>query len=177
MYVDTNGTLFNLGYVINAVGSFNRYTGADGITYCDVGQVLLSEDKLYQFSIRTCVDAPNNYQFKHAYFYSGYCAIWYVTNTIQSDATKIYIKYQYVEAGTYYILFSNGAFINAIPIVPNAGIESHLICYTDIIEDTSNYIIYYYFMNNKNSNVYKITSRSCISIYYMNTALYPLPKT
>ena len=98
---------------------------------------------------------------------------------INNDATKIYIKYQYVEAGTYYILFSDHILINAIPIVsnPNAEIESHLICYTDIIVNTNNYVIYYYFMNNKNSNVYKITSRSCISIYYMNTMSYPLPKT
>ena len=82
MYVDTNGTLFDLGYVIGAMGSFNRYTGNDGITYCDVGQVLMYESKLYQFSIRTYLNESNNYQFKNAYFYSGYCAVWYVTNTI-----------------------------------------------------------------------------------------------
>ena len=64
------------------MGSFNRYTGDDGITYCDVGQVLISESKLYQFSIRTYLDGYGDYQFKHAYFYSGYCAVWYVTNTI-----------------------------------------------------------------------------------------------
>lgn len=82
MYVDANGTLFDLGYVIAAMGSFSRYTGADGITYCDVGQVLMSEDKIYQFSIRTYIDGYGSYQFKNAFFYSGYCAIWYVTNTI-----------------------------------------------------------------------------------------------
>lgn len=96
---------------------------------------------------------------------------------INNDATKIYIKYQYVEAGTYYVIFGDHILINAIPIIQNVEIESHLICYTDIIVNTNNYIIYYYFMNNKNSNVYKITSRSCISIYYMNTMSYPLPKT
>ena len=82
MYVDANGTLFDLGYVVAAMGSFNRYTEDDGITYCDVGQVLISESKLYQFSIRTYLDGYGNYQFNNAYFYSGYCAVWYVTNTI-----------------------------------------------------------------------------------------------
>lgn len=79
MYVETNGTLFDIGYVVSGVGSFNKYTSDDGITYCDVGQVLLSEDKLYQFSIRTYID-NNEYKFKLAFFYPGYCAIWYVTN-------------------------------------------------------------------------------------------------
>lgn len=81
MYVEANGTLFDIGYVVSAMGSFNRYTGDDGISYCDVGQVLLSEGKLYQFSIRTYVkNGYDGYQFRHAYFYSGYCAIWYITN-------------------------------------------------------------------------------------------------
>ena len=78
MYVDANGTLFDLGYVVAAIGSFSRYTGDDGITYCDVGQVLISESKLYQFSIRTYLNVSNNYQFKNAYFCYGDCAIWYV---------------------------------------------------------------------------------------------------
>lgn len=52
MYVEANGTLFDLGYIINAMGSFNRYTK----------------------------DGYDGYQFRHAYFYSGYCAVWYVTN-------------------------------------------------------------------------------------------------
>ncbi len=47
MYVDANGALFNLGYVVAAIGSFNRYTGDDGIVYCDLGQVLASEGKIY----------------------------------------------------------------------------------------------------------------------------------
>lgn len=81
MYVETNGTLFDIGYVVNAMGSFNRYIGDDGVTYCDVGQVLLNGDTLYQFSIRMYVKAGyDGYQFRHAYFFSGYCAIWYVTN-------------------------------------------------------------------------------------------------
>ena len=66
--------------MIAAIGSFSRHNGGDGIIYCDVGQVLMSESKLYQFSIRTYLDEYGNYQFKNAYFYSGYCAVWYVTN-------------------------------------------------------------------------------------------------
>ena len=63
--------------MIAAIGSFSRHNGGDGIIYCDVGQVLMSESKLYQFSIRTYLNGSNNYQFKNAYFCYGDCAIWY----------------------------------------------------------------------------------------------------
>ena len=79
MYVEADGTLFDIGYVVSGMSSFNKYTVANGVTYCDVGQLLISEGKIYQFSIRTYID-NNEYKFKLAYFYSGYCAIWYVTN-------------------------------------------------------------------------------------------------
>ena len=77
MYVDTNGTLFNLGYVLGAMGSFTEYV-RDGLQYREVSQVIISESKLYQFSIRTYLNGFNYYQFKNAYFCYGDCAIWYV---------------------------------------------------------------------------------------------------
>ena len=77
MYVDTNGTLFDLGYVVAAMGSFTDYI-RDGVQYREVSQVIISESKLYQFSIRTYLNGSNNYQFKNAYFCYGDCAIWYV---------------------------------------------------------------------------------------------------
>lgn len=77
MYVDTNGTLFDLGYVIGGMGSFTDYI-RDGVQYREVSQVIISESKLYQFSIRTYLNGSNNYQFKNVYFCYGDCAIWYV---------------------------------------------------------------------------------------------------
>ena len=46
MYVDTNGTLFDLGYVLGGMGSFTDYI-RDGVQYREVSQVIISESKLY----------------------------------------------------------------------------------------------------------------------------------